>query len=660
MRNRIISSLLILFTLFTAGSVLTMIYLYSTTSNLRSVIDLHRVEIIRQDLVINAQTVQSHLYSFGTAFGQELDVIVDNVIKLDDSAHKCLSCHHDKDMTARLEQMLSQVDQYQSALSHLITTSANEERVERLKTVAIGIGTVLLEHVQEMAVIAGQKLNDKSIRSLKEINNSRVILIITLVLSFFIAVAIAVTMTRQITEPIYELLDATRHIKSGDLGYTTHYLATGEFKELIDSFNDMSQTLDNSNRDVMRHLNSLSNLYSITLSFHSITDESEIFRELSYGAAELVGADQCGLMLLQGDEFVHTYPSLGLDREAAKKLNIPKDIISTLYASGKRRAYIINSDIESSPLGQSNAALNVRNLMMVWIRKQGDIVGAIRVANKRSGDFNPDDIQPLAILANNVLVAIDNARLYADVKRRMQELQETQQQLVQAAKLAAIGELASNVAHELNNPLTSVLGYAQLIKEEKDPSSINADLDVIEKECRRAKEIIRQLLEFASRSPLNITDIDINASLSYVLELVRVQVRKQNIEIDTEFAPDTVIKGDENQLKQVFVNLINNAVQSMERNGRLTVKTQESNGSVIVTIADTGSGIPKDVIGRIFEPFFSTKKEKGTGVGLSVSYKIIKRHGGSIEVESSVEKGTTFTITLPRNGADSGEQGSSA
>ncbi|MFC1549313.1 ATP-binding protein [Nitrospirota bacterium] len=649
MRNKIISSLFILFTLFTAGSALTMLYLYNTTSNLRSVIDLHRVEIIRQDLVINAQTVQSHLYAFGTAFGHELDVIVDNVIDLDDSARKCLSCHHDKEMTQKLKQMISQVEQYQDALSHLITTSANIERVERLKIVAIGIGSVLLDQVQEMALIAGQKLNDKSISSLKEINNSRVILIITLILSFFIAVIIAVTMTRQVTEPIYELLDATRHIKAGELGYTTHYVATGEFKELIDSFNDMSLTLDESNSKIMKHLNNLSNLYSITLSFHSITDESEIFRELAYGAAELVGADQCGLLLLQGDEFIHTYPALGLDRQAAKMFKVPKETISELYSSDSRRAYIINSDLESSPLGSLSSQLYVRNMMLVWIRQRGEVVGAIRVANKRSGDFSQDDVQPIAILANNVLVATENARLYADLKRRMQELQETQQQLVQTAKLAAIGELASNIAHELNNPLTSVLGYTQLIKEEDDLTNIGADLDVIEKECRRAKDIIRQLLEFARSRPLRIKTMDINASLSYVLELVRVQVRKNSIEIVTDFAPDTTIKGDENQLKQVFINIVNNAVQSMEHSGKLSITTHPADSNIIIKISDSGSGMPKDIIGKIFEPFFTTKKDKGTGVGLSVSYKIIKSHSGSIDVESTPGKGTTFTITLPRD-----------
>ncbi|NIW45630.1 MAG: hypothetical protein GWN14_13130, partial [candidate division Zixibacteria bacterium] len=215
MRNKIIHSLLLLFILFLAGSGITMLYLYKTTTNLQSVINLHRVEIIRQDLVIRAQSVQSQLYSFGTAFGSELDVIVENVIDLDASSRKCLQCHHNEQITQRLEEVVALVEQYQDALSYLITTSANTERIERLKTVAIGIGNTLLNRVQEMAFIAGQKLNDKTFKSLNDIKNSKVILIITLILSFFIAIAIAVSMTRQVTEPIYELLTATRRIQGG-------------------------------------------------------------------------------------------------------------------------------------------------------------------------------------------------------------------------------------------------------------------------------------------------------------------------------------------------------------------------------------------------------------------------------------------------------------
>lgn len=649
MRNRIISSLLILFTLFLAGSGITMLYLYKTTTNMQSVINLHRVEIIRQDLVIRAQTVQSHLYSFGTAFGQELDVIVENVIDLDKSSRKCLQCHHNEEIREKLTGVVGLIEQYQDALSYLITTSANTQRIERLRMVAIGIGTTLLDGVQEMALIAGQKLNDKTFKSLQEINNSKIILIITLILSFFIAIAIAVVMTRQITEPIDELVDATRRIKSGELGYTTHYKGKAEFGELIDAFNDMSLSLDQSNRKVMRHLNSLSNLYSVTLTFHSIANESDIYRELAYGVAELVDVEQCGLMLRDGDRFVHMSPAVGLDGEAIKLFNVPGETFMEFYAPSNRRAMILNSDIRSSRTYEIDAKLGVKNLMLVWIRQKGKVTGAIRVANKRSGDFTEEDARLLAILANNVTVALENARLYSDLRGQMQEIRDAQEQLVQAAKLVAIGEVASNVAHEINNPLTTVLGYAQLMREEPDIKGISKDIDVIEKETLRAREIVRQLLEFSRKRSLNVTELNVNELLRDITDLTNIHTKDGKVKIIRDFGDVPTIRGDENQLKQVFINIVNNAIYAMQNEGELTICTSSNGGNVLVKISDTGEGIPGELLSRIFEPFFSTKEEKGTGIGLSVSYRVIQSHNGRIEVQSQEGKGTTFTVVLPVN-----------
>jgi signal transduction histidine kinase len=647
MRRKIIFSLLLLFVMFTLGAGITMLYLYKTTSNLQSIINLHRVEIIRQDLVIRAQTVQSHLYSFGTSFGQELDVIVENVIDLDKSSHKCLQCHHNREISQKLEGMVSLVEQYQDALSYLITTSANTERIERLRMVAIGIGTTLLNNVQEMALIAGEKLNEKTFNSLQEINNSKIILIITLVLSFFIAIAISVVMTRQITDPIYALVNATRRIKSGDLGYTAQYKGTGEFRELIDSFNDMSVSLNESNRKVMRHLNNLSNLYSITLSFHSIADEKEIYREIAYGVAELVDAEQCGLMLLEGDMFAHKSPAVGLTEKEIDRLKIPRDtFLMGYYMPSNRRAILVNEDIDATPSSDIDRTLGVRNLMLVWIRQKGKMIGAIRVANKRTGPFNEEDAHPLGILANNISVALENAELYSDLKKQMQELKSAQEQLVQAAKLVAIGELASNVAHEINNPLTTVLGYAELMREERDLGGIMKDVDVIEKETLRAREIVRQLLEFSRKRSLNVREVDINRIMEEVINLTNIR-RERNMDVHVNLGEIPLIQGDENQLKQVFINIINNALFAMNGKGNINITTGTNGDRVSAEISDTGSGIAREHLPRIFEPFFSTKKEKGTGIGLSVSYKIIQSHNGYIDVQSEQGTGSTFRVVLP-------------
>jgi len=647
LRNKLIYSLFSLFALFLLGAVISMLYMYRTTEHLKSVIALHRVEIIRQDLVISAQTVQSNLYTFGTVFGPELDIIVDNVIDLGHSANRCLDCHHSPEITERLVEVNSIVDQYKDALSHLITTSANPERVDRLRSVAINIGATLLSKTQEMAVIAGERLNKMSINAIAEIENSRIILIATLVLSFFIALAIAITMTRQITEPIYELVDATRKIKGGDYGYTTNFTAKGEFGELISSFNEMSVSLKDGNERIMHNLQNLSNLYSTTLTFHAITSKDDIFREVAYGVSEIVGAEQCGLMLPEGDEFLHMAPAVGLDDAAISSLRAPLEKVQELYQSTKRRALVLNDGIEESPTVAADTQLGVKNVMFVWVRHKGDLIGAIRVANKKNGGFTEEDVNPLAILANNLSVALENAKLYEDLRLQMQELRSAQEQLIQAAKLVAIGELASNVAHEINNPLTSILGYAELIKEETELGSIMRDVEVIESESLRARDIVHQLLEFSRERPVEMKRIEINDILKEVIGLVQLQLKDTHIVVNEDFGTIPTTQGDPNQLKQVFLNIINNATFAMQKEGTLDIITRVVGSNINIAISDTGKGIPKEVATRIFEPFFSTKQEKGTGIGLSVSFKIIQSHNGHITVDSEEGKGSTFTIILP-------------
>lgn len=242
---------------------------------------------------------------------------------------------------------------------------------------------------------------------------------------------------------------------------------------------------------------------------------------------------------------------------------------------------------------------------------------------------------------------MDNAQLYRDLHTQMQKLKDTQEQLVQAAKLAAIGELAANIAHEINNPLTSVLGYAELMREEKDIESIMRDLEIIESESLRARDIVQQLLEFSKKWPLKISKVDINRLLKEVIDLISLNLKDSEINIIEDFSQISQISADANQLKQVFLNLINNAVQSMPNGGTLSIRTEKIDNSVMIEVSDTGTGIPDNVAQKIFEPFFTTKKDRGTGLGLPISYRIIKKHGGKIEVKKRMDKGTTFKVILP-------------
>lgn len=170
MKKRLILSLSLLFLLFSLGAILSILYSYKITRDLKTVINLHRVEIIRQNLVINLQTVQSNLYTTGTVFGKELDVIVENVAALDSSIRSCSGCHHSDEMTARLKEVSGMIEQYEEAISYLITTTANQERIDRLKIVAVGIGDMLLQKTQEMSFLADKRLNERTVRALDAIN----------------------------------------------------------------------------------------------------------------------------------------------------------------------------------------------------------------------------------------------------------------------------------------------------------------------------------------------------------------------------------------------------------------------------------------------------------------------------------------------------------
>ena len=649
MKKRLIYSLFLLFTLFTLGSTLTILYIYRTTFSLRTLIALHRVEIIRQNLVISVQTVQTDIYTIGTPSNTGVDEIVRNVIHLDRSVDICLGCHHTPQMTARLTQMDQLTENYKDALSNLITTSASPGQTERLRTAAIGIGSTLLRKSRQMALIANNRLNFETLDVMQQIGNSRIILLVTLVLSFCIALVIAVMMTRQITGPVNALVGATRHIKSGELGYIIPFKGKGEFGELIDSFNDMSLTLKDSNGKILQYLHNLSNLYSITITFHSVSSMTGIFKELSEGVRDLTEAQQSGILLRDEDGafFSHMYPAWGITEENAKAMRVESTVMDDLYHSSMRRALILNEDIQRSPTAEIDAQLGVRNVMFVWVGHKGNPMGVMRVANKKNGDFTEEDARLMAILGNSFFVALENVRLWESLRLQMKELKDTQEQLVQAAKFAAIGELASNVAHEINNPLTSILGYAELMREDEDINNIRRDLDIIEKESLRARDIVNSLLEFSRKKPLKMRPVDINAVLESVIELIGVQAKDSFISIVADFGGVPPIKGDEDQLKQVFLNLASNAVFAMGKSGTLGIRTFVQGDFANIQISDTGKGIPEDIMGRIFEPFFTTKNEKGTGLGLPISYKIVQSHDGFFDVESEAGRGSRFTVKLP-------------
>jgi signal transduction histidine kinase len=227
---------------------------------------------------------------------------------------------------------------------------------------------------------------------------------------------------------------------------------------------------------------------------------------------------------------------------------------------------------------------------------------------------------------------------------------ELQKQLIHADRLATIGQLAAGVAHELNEPLSNILGFAQLARRHPGlPMNSARDLDKIVDASLYAREIIKKLLLFARQTPTFKGRVNLNDIVSEALGLFDHRFEKDGIELVRDFSPRLpTIVADGGQLKQVIVNLVVNAIQAMPGGGVLTVRTAADGAHLVCAVEDTGTGMTEEVLDRIFVPFFTTKDvDRGTGLGLPVAHGIVTSHGGTIEAKSSPGQGATFAIRLP-------------
>ncbi len=243
-------------------------------------------------------------------------------------------------------------------------------------------------------------------------------------------------------------------------------------------------------------------------------------------------------------------------------------------------------------------------------------------------------------------------QMVSHLKRSRDERNEMEEKMRQAEKLVSIGQLAAGVAHEINNPLSIVLGYTNILRKDcPGEGFFREDLQIIHNNAQLCKKIVEDLLNFARQTRIQPTDADMNGIIESVVTSVEAGFNKNGITTVRKYDPAiSSCRADVDKMKQVIVNLLMNARQAMKSGGVITVSTRydDAKHGVSILISDTGCGIPKRIRGRIFEPFFTTKEPgQGTGLGLAVSYGIIKEHNGEISFESEENKGTTFKIWLP-------------
>jgi signal transduction histidine kinase len=340
-------------------------------------------------------------------------------------------------------------------------------------------------------------------------------------------------------------------------------------------------------------------------------------------------------------------------------------IISRVAASGQS---VVANDVAKDPFYRAIPNWTAGSEMCVPLREGDRILGVIDVESQQKNAFTVSDRLVLESLAGILSSMISKVGQYQELQITVQQLEAAREELqqritaqriaearlIQAGKLAAVGEMAAGIAHELNNPLTSITGFTELVMNELSRDSTSRqDLELVLREARRARDVVLRLLDFARQGESVRVKADINEIVTDVLALVNHLMHTSGVTVRTRLANNLHWAWvDRNQLKQVILNLVHNALHAMPDGGKLHIKTEmrqrEGRDWITISVQDTGQGIPRENLSRIFEPFFTTKSQSGgTGLGLSVSYGIITDHGGYIEVESEVRKGSEFTVWLP-------------
>ncbi|MFO7982249.1 MAG: ATP-binding protein [Desulfuromonadales bacterium] len=236
---------------------------------------------------------------------------------------------------------------------------------------------------------------------------------------------------------------------------------------------------------------------------------------------------------------------------------------------------------------------------------------------------------------------------YDKLKKQADMILEIEEQLRRADRLSALGELSAGMAHEIGNPLGSIKGTAEILRDAFPAEDKRHEFsEILIREADRLNKVVHDFLTFARPSPVGAGRYEVNEVLRDVLLLTRQQAKKNGVEIILNEDPVPAVVGDREQIKQAFLNLILNAVQAMPQGGLLTISSARSDGRAEIRFVDTGQGISAENLDRIFNPFFTTRHE-GTGLGLAITHRIVQSHGGGLEVNSRVGKGTEFILTLP-------------
>jgi signal transduction histidine kinase len=446
----------------------------------------------------------------------------------------------------------------------------------------------------------------------------------------------------------------------------------------------------------------LQTLHEVSRKINSQLNLPKLLDEIMDLAVALLEAEK-GLILFRNEETGELEVQVARAPDKSTIENLIAMSRSTIHRVVEEGNPVFLGKVPSAPEDAEPTSLHrfqIKSVLCVPLRTRESLVGAIYLDTTRPDHFfRQDDLFFLEAFANLAGIAVENARSYQEVellnknleklvdertqelrqkhkelKTAYQELKSTQLQLIRSEKMASLGMLVAGIAHEVNNPLGSIssntdlfLRSHQKLKDQidsllndisgKHPSEVSRllntmeDLATINKEaCTRIMGIVKTMKNFARLDEMEVKSVDIHEGIDSTLEILS-HLHREHIEIKKEYGDLPLLRCKASQLNQVFMNILLNAIQSIEEKGTITIRTYLEDDAIHVEIDDTGAGIPSENLEKIFDPGFTTKGVGvGTGLGLSIAYKIIEDHGGEIGVKSEPGRGSRFTIKLSQNG----------
>ena len=409
---------------------------------------------------------------------------------------------------------------------------------------------------------------------------------------------------------------------------------------------------------------------SLVQALNSTLVLSQVLEQVLDAVMRITRAERGFLLLADGGEADALYPPVaGLRVRVGRRRgggSLPLSEVTGLSKSVVRKAVesgetvATGNAVEDPNIGkaQSVILMDLRTIVCIPLRspraEESDAasraLGALYVDNQEtSAPFSPDSLRTAEALARHAALAIENAQLFEREQKTIEELRQAQKQLLQSEKLATIGQMAAGIAHELNTPLTYIMGNLELLHAQASTDAQREMLSSIAHGAERITSLAQSLLAFSRPAREDPALLAVNDVIERSLELCHYQILKGGVQLRKELDPASPrVRGVSNQLEMALINLVVNAVHAMEGGGVLHVSSVVDDGNVRIAVADTGKGIPPEIQPTIFEPFVTTKPEgKGTGLGLSTVLMIVERHKGRIEFTSAEGEGTTFRITLP-------------